>query len=87
MPLITISFASSKRHPSKAGVGFVENDGLRWKPPKQGLDGAIEQLVLPQECHKEILELLHDVPFADHLGKEKIANKQDTSEILLAYSL
>ena len=69
---------AAKGHPSKAGVGFVEKDGLiyrRWKPPRQGPDGAIEQLVLPQECRKEILELSHDVPFAGHLGKEKTANR------------
>ncbi len=82
-PTLQTVLQAAKGHPSKAGVGFVEKDGLiyrRWKPPRQGPDGAIEQLVLPQECRKEILELSHDVPFAGHLGK-------DSSEILLAYSL
>ena len=31
----------------------------------------MEQLVLPQECRRTVLELGHESPLAGHLGKEK----------------
>ena len=57
-----------------AGVGFFKRDGLlyrRWTPPGRGEEAQIEQLVLPQECRKTVLELGHQIPLAGHLGKQK----------------
>ena len=61
-------------HPCSAGPGFFRRDGLlyrRWTPPGRGEESAVEQLVLPQECRKTVLELGHEIPLAGHLGKEK----------------
>ena len=57
-----------------AAVEFFKRDGLlywRWTPPGQGEEAQIEQLVLPQECRKAVLELGHQIPLAGHLGKQK----------------
>ena len=66
-------------HPSTAGVGFFERDGLiyrRWVPPGRADDDtAIEQLVLPVECREEVLKIAHDIPLSGHLGKDKTARR------------
>ena len=57
-------------HPNTAGVGFFKRDGLiyrKWIPPGHGEEMSIEQLVLPKECRKAVLEVAHEI----HLGKEK----------------
>ena len=53
-------------------------------PPERGEDMDIKQLVLPKECRRTVLELVHDIPLADHLGKEKAMSAE---EILLANSV
>ena len=61
-------------HPNTAGVGFFKRDGLiyrKWIPPGRGEEMSIEQLVLPKECRKAVLEVAHEIPLAGHLGKEK----------------
>lgn len=61
-------------HPCSAGVGFFKRDGLlyrRWTPPGRGEESEVEQLVLPRDCRKAVLELGHEIPLAGHLGKEK----------------
>lgn len=52
---------------------FFMRDGVlyrKWVP----MDGEgwreVEQLVLPQQCHKAVLELVHSTPLAGHLGKK-----------------
>ena len=37
----------------------------------KGEEAEVEQLVLPQECRRTVLELGHEIPLAGHLGKEK----------------
>ena len=64
--------------PSTAGIGFFKRDGLiyrRWRPSGQGEEREIEQLVLPKECRRTVLELAHDIPLAGHLGKEKTGQR------------
>ena len=64
-------------HPCSAGIGFFRRDGLlfrRWTPPghdKQ--DMSVEQLVLPVQCRRTVLQVAHDIPMSGHLGKEKTA--------------
>ena len=64
---------------STAGVGFFKRDGLlyrRWTPP--GSNGElfeIEQLVLPMQCRKPVLDLAHQIPMAGHMGKNKTARR------------
>ena len=70
---------AAEGHPSTAGIGFYQRSGLlyrRWIPPRQGTDGVeVEQLVLPKECHDEVLKLAHNIPLAGHMGKEKTARR------------
>ena len=61
-------------HPNSAGIGFFKQDGLvyrKWTPPRRGEGYEIEQLVLPKECRRAVLELGHEIPLAGHLGVEK----------------
>ena len=43
----------------------------RWIPKVRGPEYAVDQLVLPFQCHKAVLQLAHEVPIAGHLGKQK----------------
>ena len=62
-----------------AGTGFLERDGLllrRWKPGGSGdPDTEVEQLVLPVQCRKTVLQLAHQIPLAGHLGRQKTAQR------------
>ena len=64
---------------STASVGFFKRDGLlyrRWTPP--GSNGElfeIEQLVLPMQCRKPVLDLAHQIPMVGHMGKNKTARR------------
>ena len=72
--LARIQEAAEGKPSLAAGVGFFKRDGLlyrRWTPPGRGEEAQIEQLVLPQECRKTVLELGHQIPLAGHLGKQK----------------
>ena len=68
-----------RQHPSTAGVGFYEENGVlyrRWIPPGRDTEEmAIEQLVLPVQCRAAVLKLAHGVPFAGHLGRDKTAHR------------
>ena len=59
-------------HPSSAGVGFFERDGLVYRhgrmPGQQSEDIGVDQLI-----RGVVLQMAHDIPFAGHLGKEKTA--------------
>ena len=35
----------------------------------------MEQLVLPTQCRKAVLQLAHDIPLAGHLGRQKTAHR------------
>ena len=64
---------------SIAGVGFFKEGGLlyrRWTPPGRD-EGkkSIEQLVLPQQCQETVLQLVHKVPLAGHMGKTKTGRR------------
>ena len=43
----------------------------------------MEQLVLPKQCRKTVLELVHDIPMAGHQERDK-TRAADLTEILLA---
>ena len=62
-----------------AGVGFFEREGLvyrRWTPPGRDVDGmSVEQLVLPVQCRRTVLQLAHEIPLAEHMGKTKTARR------------
>ena len=70
---------AAEGHPSTAGIGFFQRDGVlfrRWTPPRQGSDYVeVEQLVLPQECRQDVLKLAHSIPLAGHMGKDKTARR------------
>ena len=53
---------------------FFKREGLfyrRWKPPGRGVEYDVEQLILPKQCRKTVLELAHDIPMAGHQGRDK----------------
>ena len=53
---------------------FFRREGLfyrRWKPPGRGVEYEVEQLILPKQCRKTVLELAHDIPMAGHQGRDK----------------
>ena len=62
-------------HPCSAGIGFFRRDGLlfrRWTPPgRDKQDMSVEQLVLPVQCRRTVLQVAHDILMSGHLGKEK----------------
>lgn len=65
-------------HPSRADAKYFRRDGLlyrRWIPPKKDETMIIEQLVLPLQCRKTVLEPAHSTPLAGHMGKDKTANR------------
>ena len=76
---------------STAGVGFFKRDGLlyrRWTPPGSNVElFEIEQLVLPMQCRKPVLDLAHKIPMAGHVGKNKTARRVLAGTILLADAL
>ena len=54
---------------------FSKRDGLlcqRWVTYGQK---EFEQLVLPKQLRRTLLELAHEIPLAGHLGKEKICRR------------
>ena len=56
------------------GGEFFKREGLfyrRWKPPGRGVEYDVEQLILPKQCRKTVLELAHDIPMAGHQGRDK----------------
>ena len=62
---------SSKTH-------YYLEEGLlyrRWIPKDCGPEYAVDQLVLPSQCRKAVLQLTHEVPMAGHLGKHKTAKR------------
>ena len=58
--------------------GFFLRDRVlyrRWVPVGGEDWREVEQLVLPQQCHRAVLELAHSIPLAGHLGKKKTAQR------------
>ena len=58
--------------------GFFLKDGVlyrRWVPVGGEDWREVEQLVLPQQCHRAVLELAYSIPLAGHLGKKKTAQR------------
>ena len=66
-------------HSCSAGIGFFRRDGLlfcRWTPPgRDKQDMSVEQLVLPVQCRRMVLQVAHDIPMSGHLGKEKTVQR------------
>ena len=59
------------------GSEYFKRDGLlcrRWAPYGRK-EFEIEQLVLPKQLRRTVLELAHEIPLAGHLGKEKIRRR------------
>ena len=68
----------------KVGAGepqethYYLSDGLlyrHWIPRGCNVELAVDQLVLPTQCRKAVLQLAHEVPIAGHLGKHKTAKR------------
>ena len=47
----------------------------RWIPKDRGPEYSVDQLVLPFQCQKAVLQLAHEVPIAGHLGKQKTSRR------------
>ena len=68
----------------KVGAGELQethyylSDGLlyrQWIPRGRNEELAEDQLVLPTQCQKAVLQLAHEVPIAGHLGKHKSSKR------------
>ena len=63
--------------PDETGQQFYDKDGLSyrwWMPPHHCSDNmAVEQLILPVQCHSGVLQLAHAIPLVRHLCKDKTA--------------
>ena len=58
------------------GENFFRHDGIlyrRWLPQGQPEGSEINQIILPKQCRRSVLEIAHVVPIAGHLGKKKTA--------------
>ena len=58
------------------GMEFFKQDGIlywRWVPRGKPEEAGVNQIVLPRECRKAVLQLAHSVPLGGHLGKKKMA--------------
>ena len=73
-PTLTKVKEAAVCQPSITGVGFFRRVGIiyrRWISPGWGEEAVTEQLVLPKQCRRTVLELAHDIHIAGHLGKRK----------------
>ena len=64
--------------PQESESHYFNSEGLlfrRWIQRQGKLESAVEQLLLPTQCHKAVLQLAHEVPLAAHLGKNKTAKR------------
>ena len=56
--------------------GFFRRNGIlyrRWTPREQPESSTVEQIVLPRQCRRAVLQLAHSTPLSGHLGKKKTA--------------
>ena len=78
-PTLVAERVASEGGANTAGPRFFKRDGLiyrLWTPPgRGGEDFAVEQLVLPLQCRKPVLEVAHKIPMAGHMGKTKTARR------------
>eukprot|EP00731_Ephydatia_muelleri_P011389 Em0006g283a len=66
------------RKPQESESHYLNSEGLlfrRWIQRRGKPESAVEQLVLPTQCRKAVLQLAHEVPLAAHLGKNKTAKR------------
>ena len=66
------------REPQESESHYFNSEGLlfrRWIQRRGKPESAVEQLVLPMQCRKAVLQLAHEVPLAAHLGKNKTAKR------------
>ena len=77
---------ASPKQKSENGVSFVEKEGLIYRVVRAPLnrDGGElytrEQLVLPVQCRGMVMELVHSIPLAGHLGKHKTIRTECSSD-------
>ena len=72
--------------PPKEKTGFFLDAGViqrRCFSTKSGGEPSyVDQLVVPQQCRDQLLELAHDIPLAGHMGIDNTA--ESTSSLFLA---
>ena len=62
----------------KTETHFYHSKGLlfrQWIPRGHNAESAMDQLVLPTQCQKAVLQLAHGVPIAGHLDKHKTSKR------------
>ena len=57
----------SRRDLNSSGGGVPYR---HWVSRRQGEAAGVDQLVLPKECRKTVLQLAHSIPLGGHLGKK-----------------
>ena len=66
---------------SENGISFVAKEELIYRVVRAPLGGEIrelymrEQVVLPVQCRRMVMELAHSIPLAGHLGKHKTTDR------------
>ena len=63
------------KNESEDGIIFKLRNGLLYRVGKEREMQTREQLVLPTECHRVVMELAHSIPLAGHLGKHKTTDR------------
>ena len=54
---------------------FFWRDGVLYKHWRPDAHTEVEQIVLPKQCRRTVLELAHSIPMGGHLGKKKTTSR------------
>ena len=58
--------------------GYFCREGImyrRWVPRGREEEVAVEQITLPRQCRRTVLQIAHTIPLGGHLGKKKTAER------------
>ena len=58
--------------------GYFRREGImyrRWVPRGREEEAAVEQIILPRQCRRTVLQIAHTIPLGGHLGKKKTAER------------
>ena len=82
-PLRRVAVQESECDQEKGECFYLKNDVLwrRWRPPHVEVDDGMwdtHQIIIPQQCRQQLLEMAHRTPLAGHLGVRKTLQRLRT---------